>query len=53
MSTRNRYTQGHEIDALVDLGQTQLPVEVKSGETVVGDSFGGLRFFGASSRGTH
>lgn len=40
-----RDSQGHEIDALVDLGRTQLPVEVKSGETVVGDSFGGLRYW--------
>jgi predicted AAA+ superfamily ATPase len=40
-----RDSQGHEIDVLIDLGQTQLPVEVKSGETVVGDSLSGLRYW--------
>lgn len=40
-----RDSQGHEIDILIDLGQTQLPAEVKSGETVVGDSFAGLRYW--------
>jgi hypothetical protein len=40
-----RDSAGHEIDILVDLGVTQLPVEVKSGETVVGDFLAALRYW--------
>lgn len=40
-----RDSQGHEIDILVDQGSTQLPIEVKSGETVVGSSLTNLRYW--------
>src|SRR3990172_8934281 len=36
---------GHEIDLLVDYGRTLLPVEIKSGKTVAGDFFNGLRYW--------
>lgn len=40
-----RDSAGHEVDVLVDLGDRQIPVEVKSGETVAGDFFGALRYW--------
>lgn len=40
-----RDSAGHEMDALVDLGERQIPVEVKSGETVGGDFFDALRYW--------
>jgi uncharacterized protein len=40
-----RDSTGHEIDVLLDHGQEQVPIEIKSGETVAGDFLGGLRFW--------
>jgi len=40
-----RDSTGHEIDILIDHGEEQVPVEVKSGQTVAGDFFAGLRFW--------
>ena len=34
-----RETGGHEVDVLVDLGTKQLPIEIKSGQTVATDWF--------------
>lgn len=36
---------GHEIDLLIDLGRTLLPVEIKSGKTVAADFFNGLKYW--------
>jgi predicted AAA+ superfamily ATPase len=40
-----RDSAGHEIDLLIDQGATQLPVEIKSGQTVAGDFFRGLDYW--------
>lgn len=40
-----RDAAGHEIDVLVDLGDRQVPVEVKSGETAAGDFLDALRYW--------
>ena len=40
-----RDAAGHEIDVLIADGETLMPVEVKSGQTVAADFFGGLRFW--------
>ncbi len=40
-----RDSAGHEIDILVDCGNTQIPVEVKSGETIAADFFAGLDYW--------
>ncbi len=40
-----RDRQGHEVDLLVDLGSTRLPVEIKSGETLHADLFKGLEYY--------
>lgn len=37
-----RDSNGREVDVLVDLGRARIPIEVKSGETVAGDSLKGL-----------
>ena len=47
-----RDSQGHEVDVLIDLGETQVPVEVKSGETVTGDSFASIRYWRKLTGGT-
>ena len=36
---------GHEVDILMDRGSNLLPIEVKSGETVSGGLFDGLKYF--------
>ena len=36
---------GHEVDVIIDTGKKLVPIEVRAGETVVGSSFEGLRFF--------
>jgi len=36
---------GHEIDCLLDLGEKLLPIEIKSGKTVVKDFFKGLHYY--------
>ena len=35
----------HEVDFIIDRGSKVLPIEVKSGETLVSDSFKGLKYF--------
>ena len=36
---------GHEVDVIVDTGKKLIPMEIRAGETVVGSSFEGLRFY--------
>lgn len=46
---------GHEVDVVLDLGRELLPVEIKSGETVHGSFFDGMKYFralGAPASGT-
>lgn len=40
-----RDSHGHEVDLVVDRGGDPLAVEIKSGETVVGDFFKGLEYW--------
>jgi len=40
-----RDSAGHEIDALFDFGSVQLPIEIKSGQTVTDDMFKNLRYY--------
>lgn len=40
-----RDSVGHEIDILLDKGASQIPIEVKSGETVVSDFLKGLDYW--------
>ena len=40
-----RDATGHEIDALLDFGTRRVPVEAKTGETVLRDSFRGLEHY--------
>ena len=40
-----RDSAGHEVDVLVDQGQTLMPIEIKSGQTVATDFFDGLRTY--------
>ena len=40
-----RDSAGHEMDVLLDRGTEQVPVEIKSGETVAGDFFDALRWW--------
>ena len=40
-----RDSAGHEIDLLIEHGQELVPVEIKSGQTVVSDFFAGIRFW--------
>ena len=37
--------KGHEVDFIIDRGFRMLPIEVKSGETLVSDSFKGLKYY--------
>lgn len=36
---------GHEVDLIIDLGRTIVPVDIKSAKTVATDSFRGLRYW--------
>jgi uncharacterized protein len=36
---------GHEVDVIIDTGKNLIPIEIKSGETVVTSFFDGLRYF--------
>lgn len=38
---------GHEVDVIIDTGKKLIPIEIRAGETVVGSSFEGLRFYGS------
>jgi hypothetical protein len=40
-----RDSTGHEIDAIIDLGSRQIPIEIKSGQTLVGEFFAGLEYW--------
>jgi predicted AAA+ superfamily ATPase len=40
-----RDSSGREVDVIVELGETLVPVEIKSGETVAADFFKGLKFW--------
>ncbi|MFP3911143.1 MAG: ATP-binding protein [Desulfobacteraceae bacterium] len=40
-----RDNSGHEIDCIVDKGDTLIPVEIKSGKTITPDYFKGLKFW--------
>jgi len=40
-----RDSTGHEIDAVIDLGQKQIPIEIKSGQTLNSEFFGGLEYW--------
>jgi uncharacterized protein len=40
---------GHEVDVLVELGGTVIPIEAKSGSSIPSDAFEGLRKYGAVS----
>ncbi len=36
---------GHEVDLLIDTGQELIPIEIKSGRTLSGSFFDGIRYF--------
>ena len=36
---------GHEVDVILDAGKKLIPIEIKAGQTVVGSSFEGLKFY--------
>jgi predicted AAA+ superfamily ATPase len=36
---------GHEVDVIIDIGKKLIPVEIKSGETIVSSLFDGLKYF--------
>ena len=40
-----RDSGGHEVDVLIDSGKELLPIEIKSGETIASDFFGGLHYW--------
>jgi len=40
-----RDSTGHEIDVLIERGPELVPLEIKSGETLSGDSFSGLHYW--------
>ncbi len=40
-----RDSAGHEIDLLIDLGAKQVPIEIKSGQTVASDFFAGIDYW--------
>lgn len=40
-----RDSAGREIDLLIDRGETQIPVEIKSGQTIASDFFGGINYW--------
>jgi predicted AAA+ superfamily ATPase len=46
-----RDSQGHEVDLLVEDGERLYPIEIKSGQTVSGAMFDGLRYWQALDQG--
>lgn len=40
-----RDQSGHEVDVVIDTGSRLVPVEIKSGRTVVADTMAGLKYF--------
>jgi len=45
-----RDSAGHEIDLLIDRGAKQIPIEVKSGQTVASDFFAGVEYWQTLAR---
>ena len=43
--------QGHEVDLLVERGDTTAAVEIKSGQTIAGESFGDLSWLASQNLG--
>lgn len=48
-----RDSQGHEVDIIIELGDQVVPIEVKSGKTVVSDFFTGLKYYQSLSQQPH
>lgn len=44
--------QGHEVDLLVERGDTTVAVEIKSGQTIASESFGDLSWLASQNLGT-
>lgn len=42
-----RDSAGHEVDLLIDQGATQIPIEIKSGQTIASDFFSGIDYWKA------
>lgn len=42
-----RDSAGHEVDLVYSRGHEPIPIEIKAGETIASDFFGGLRYFEA------
>lgn len=40
-----RDSVGHEVDVIIDNGPEQIPIEIKSGQTIVGEFFAGLEYW--------
>ncbi len=40
-----RDSTGREVDVIIELGAEQIPVEIKSGQTIAGEMFAGLEFW--------
>ncbi|MFQ5424270.1 MAG: ATP-binding protein [Phycisphaerae bacterium] len=40
-----RDSGGHEVDLLIDEGERQIPVEIKSGQTIASDFFDGIHYW--------
>jgi predicted AAA+ superfamily ATPase len=40
-----RSSDGHEVDVLIERGEKLVPIEIKSGQTLAGDSFDGLHYW--------
>lgn len=40
-----RSSDGHEVDVIVERGETLVPIEIKSGQTLASDAFNGLQYF--------
>jgi predicted AAA+ superfamily ATPase len=48
-----RDSQQHEIDILIEEGDTLIPVEVKSGQTIAADYFAGIQYWQSLSQQIH
>ncbi len=48
-----RDSQGHEVDIIIENGDTLIPVEIKAGQTIAADYFTGLQYWQAMSHQTH
>jgi uncharacterized protein len=40
-----RDSTGHEVDVLIEQGRDLIPLEIKSGQTIAGDFFAGIRYW--------